>query len=119
VGEDTQLGVHDACLGSELERVARSLATQGKLAAESRPRVLGLVDRFGDFMRHAFGVGSLAGVTAVHVEAFVRSASASEEFPSVATMRLRRSTLRLLFRTARDLGLVEGGSVSRDLTSRH
>jgi integrase/recombinase XerC len=107
VAEDTRLPA-EACLGGELAQVARKLVAEGELAPESRPRVLGLVDRFGGFAGRAFGVGSLVEVTRVHVEAFVRSASASGDLPSVATMRLRRSTLRLLFRTARDLGLVEG-----------
>ena len=107
VAEDTRLPA-EACLGGELAQVARKLVAEGELAPESRPRVLGLVDRFGGFAGRAVGVASLVEVTRVHVEAFVRSASASGELPSVATMRLRRSTLRLLFRTARDLGFVEG-----------
>ena len=107
VAEDTRLPA-EACLGGELAQVARKLVAEGELAPESRPRVLGLVDRFGGFAGRAFAVASLVEVTRVHVEAFVRSASASGELPSVATMRLRRSTLRLLFRTARDLGFVEG-----------
>jgi integrase/recombinase XerC len=69
---------------------------------------MGLVDRFRLFVVRAFGVASLAEVSPAHVESFVRSTNANGELPSVATMRLRRSTLRLLFRTARDLGLVEG-----------
>jgi integrase len=42
-------------------------------------------------------------------EAFVRSSNVGDgTSPSVATMRLRRSALRLMFRAARDLGLVDG-----------
>ena len=70
--------------------------------------MVGLVDRFELFVGRAFGVAALAQVTEAHVEAFVQSTNANGEFPSVATMRLRRSTLRLLFRAARDLGLVRG-----------
>jgi integrase/recombinase XerC len=95
-------------LDTEFERVVCRLISEGALSAESRPRLLGLVDRFRVFVVRAFGVASLSDVTAVHVEAFVRSASAQDALPSVATMRLRRSTLRLLFRTARELGLIEG-----------
>jgi len=108
VGEDRHERAFDARLATEFERVICRLETEGRLSIESRPRVLGLLDRFGHFVGRAFAATSLAEVTAAHVEAFVRSASANGELPSVATMRLRRSTLRLLFRTARDLGLVEG-----------
>ena len=107
VGEDT----HSRALGAlhdELAQVAKRLTTEDCLSVESRPRVVGVVDRFELFVGRAFGVTALARVTQAQVEAFVRSTNANGEPPSVATMRLRRSTLRLLFRTARDLGLVEG-----------
>ena len=107
MGEDRQSRALDA-LQSELAQVAKRLASERTLSLESQPRVLGLVDRFGLFVGRAFVVTSLAEATPDHVEAFVRSASANGALPSVATMRLRRSTLRLLFRTARELGLVEG-----------
>jgi integrase len=107
MGEDTHSRALDA-LHHELAVVAERLAIDSGLSPESQPRVLGLVDRFRLFLGRAFGVTSLADVTREQVEAFVRSGSAKGELPSVATMRLRRSTLRPLFRTARDLGLVEG-----------
>ena len=108
MAEDTQSPAVDACLEDALEQILGRLASEGALSVESRPRVLGLVDRFGLFVGRAFGVTCVAGVTPDHVEAFVRSSTADGQSPSVATMRLRRSTLRLLFRTARDLGLVQG-----------
>jgi len=106
VGEDRQPRAL-AALHDELNRAKNLLLSGQGLSAQSKPRVLGLVDRFGLFVVRAFGVASLAEVTPAHVEAFVRSANANGGLPSVATMRLRRSTLRLLFRTARDLGLAE------------
>ena len=96
----------ESCLSAELSRIGQDLAPQ--LAAESVPRVLGLVERFGMFIDRAFCVKRLADVSAAHVDAFVRSSTSEGRVPSVATMRLRRSTLRSLFRTARELGLVEG-----------
>jgi integrase/recombinase XerC len=45
-------------------------------------------------------------VTEAQVEAFVRALGADGAPPSVATMRLRRSTIRSLFRTGRELGLL-------------
>jgi integrase len=107
MGENTHSSALDA-LHNELAQVAKQLTTERSLSMESGPRVLGLVDRFELFVGRAFGVTALARVTQPHVEAFVRSTNANGELPSVATMRLRRSTLRLLFRTARDLGLVKG-----------
>jgi integrase/recombinase XerC len=84
-----------------------ALAVVG-LASESEPRVLSLMSRFSEFLERGLGLRSLGQVAPVHVEAFVRAPSVSGVPPSVATMRLRRSTLRLLFRTARELGIVEG-----------
>jgi integrase len=95
-------------LGAALERVAAELRGRGRLSVESEPRVLGLFERFGGFVGRAFGVASLGEVSGEQVEAFVRASTGARNAPSVATMRLRRSALRLLFRTARELGLVEG-----------
>jgi len=107
MGEDTHSRELDG-LHHELAQVAKRLTTEHCLSVESGPRVVGLVDRFELFVGRVFGVKALAQVTQAHVEAFVRSTNANGELPSVATMRLRRSALRLLFRTGRDLGVVEG-----------
>jgi integrase/recombinase XerC len=66
------------------------------------------VSRFGLFASRASEVASLGEVTADQARAFVGSSSADGQLPSVATMRLRRSALRLVFRTARELGIVTG-----------
>jgi integrase len=95
-------------LGAASDQVAAELRRQRKLSVESEPRVLGLFERFGAFVGRAFGVASLGAVSGEHVEAFVRASTGAGQVPSVATMRLRRSALRLLFRTARELRLVEG-----------
>jgi site-specific recombinase XerC len=95
-------------LRAALDRVAAELRGQRKLSVESQPRVLGLFERFGAFVARAFEIASLGEVSDEHVEAFVRASTAAGQLPSVATMRLRRSALRLLFRTARELGLAEG-----------
>jgi len=96
-------------LRATVDRVATELRGQGRLSLQSEPRVLGLFDRFGIFVGRAFEVASLGDVTSEHVEAFVRSSTVgTAHAPSAATMRLRRSALRLLFRTARELGLLEG-----------
>ena len=103
-------------LAAAIDQVGTELRRRDRLSAQSEPRVLGLFERFGTFVGRAFGVASLAEVSAEHVEAFVRASTAGAgEAPSVATMRLRRSALRLLFRTARELGLV-AGDPTLDLT---
>jgi site-specific recombinase XerC len=92
-----------------VERVAAELRSHGRLSAQSEPRVLGLFERFGVFVSRAFGVASLRDVSREQVEAFIRSSTVGTgEAPSVATMQLRRSALRLLFRTARELDLLDG-----------
>ena len=88
------------------DAVVEALVSSGTLSRQSLPRVIDLVRRFCAFSPRAFSIASLSDVTAAVVEAFVRAPSRHGE-PSVATMHLRRSVLRLLFRTARDLGLAD------------
>src|SRR5205823_3787697 len=95
-------------LRAALDRIAAELRGRGRLSVESEPRVLGLFERFGGFVSRGSGLGRLGDVSGDQVEAFVRASTSSGRPPSVATMRLRRSALRLLFRTARELGLLEG-----------
>jgi integrase len=95
-------------LRAAFDRIAAELRGQGRLSVESEPRVLGLFKRFGGFVERGFGVATLGEVSGEQVEAFVRASTGTGQVPSVATMRLRRSALRLLFRTARELGFVEG-----------
>jgi site-specific recombinase XerC len=101
--------VGDLELPRAVDRVAAELRDRGRLSAQSEPRVLGLFERFGGFVSRAFEVASLQDVSREHVEAFIRSSTAGKgHAPSAATMQLRRSALRLLFRTARELGLLVG-----------
>jgi site-specific recombinase XerC len=107
-------------LCATLDAVALLLRGTGRLSAQSEPRVLGLFERFCVFVGRAFGVTSLGEVSLEHVDAFVRSSTVGTgRAPSAATMQLRRSALRLLFRTARELGLLEGDpTVDLTLPSR-
>jgi integrase len=86
--------------------ISASLAPS--LAPASVPRVLKLVDRFGGFLSRAFGVAELDEVSTSQVAAFVRSTNSDGVWPSVATMRLRRSVVRSVFRVGRELGFVDG-----------
>ncbi len=93
-------------LDRELGLVASALAADTVLSAQSCARMLDLQERFGRFAAAAFGVDQLAAVEPAVVAAFVRAQSRDRQTPSVATMHLRRSAVRLLFRTGRSLGLV-------------
>jgi integrase len=96
-------------LHAAIARINTELRSRCRLSAQSEPRVLGLFERFGVFVGRAFDVSSLAEISRKHVEAFVRSSTiGTGHAPSAATMQLRRSALRLLFRTARELGFLEG-----------
>ena len=98
----------DSELGAAVERVKCELRRSGLLAAGSQPRTFQLIDRFAAFVEHGCGVHCLGEVEPQHVEAFVRSSTAqSGVSPSIATMRLRRSTVRLLFRVARRVAVVD------------
>ena len=87
-------------------RIIEAISSDGTLSEQSRLRVVGLAERFVAFCAQAFSITSLRDVTLSTAEAFVRAPSCDHE-PSVATMHLRRSVLRLLFRRARELGLAD------------
>ena len=63
--------------------------------------------RFGSFVTKT-AAGSLDDVTPVMAATFVRSRTSSGSPPGIATMHNRRTSLRLLFRTARRLRLADG-----------
>lgn len=86
-----------------VEAVLSSIA-DGRLAPVSLVRNSDLIRGFANFLAKA-EVESLPGVTPAVAESYVNCLTRSGSDPSVATMRLRRSALRLLFREARVLGL--------------
>jgi integrase len=63
--------------------------------------------RFSEFAAQS-GVEALAGVDPTVAAAFVRARTTADSPKGTATMHNRRTSLRLLFRTARRLGLVDG-----------
>jgi integrase len=93
--------------GDQVSSILAYLETSRTLSEQSFPRVEDLAERFGRFVRLGLGKGSLAEVTAADASLFL-TAPSDVGAPSVATLHLRRSMLRLLFRTARRLELVEG-----------
>ncbi len=71
-------------------------------------RTSAIIDRFCLFASSGHGVRSLNQVTPGVAEGFVRSTTGAGDGPSISTMHWRRIALRLLFRAARQAGLVDG-----------
>jgi integrase/recombinase XerC len=67
-------------------------------------RVATILHRFAAFCGRGHGVGALQAVTPPLAEAFVRAPDLSGSLPTPAQRHLRRTALRLLFRSARHLG---------------
>ncbi|MEX2274992.1 MAG: hypothetical protein WEA10_05445 [Actinomycetota bacterium] len=86
-----------------VEAVLSSIA-DGRLAPVSLVRNSDLIRGFANFLAKT-EVQSLSGVTPAVAESYVTCLTRSGSDSSVATMRLRRSALRLLFREAKVLGL--------------
>ncbi len=87
--------------------VAAELIDSAVLSAQTLPRMFELISRFGHFAVQAYDVQGLDEVTTDHVASFVHAHRRDHVEASVATMHLRRSALRLLFRTARRLGMTD------------
>ncbi len=79
-----------------------------KLTDQSVLRAAELMTRFCSFVEKGFGLRSVGAIAEEHVEGFVFASiltTGRRHRPSVATMHLRRSAVRLYFRTARRLGV--------------
>src|SRR2546421_6043163 len=93
-------------LGSVLQELR-----QTKLTDQSTQRMTELLVRFTIFAEKGLRLRQVSQVSPEHTRAFVFAAIATPagtQHPGVATMHLRRSALRLYFRTLRQLGLFEG-----------
>jgi integrase/recombinase XerC len=93
-------------LGRVLEELRRS-----KLTDQSTHRMTELLVRFTIFLDKGLRLGSVEQISAEQVSQFIRasiSTPGGRQSPSVATMHLRRSALRLYLRTLRQLGAAVG-----------
>lgn len=99
-----------AALRREIEPLLRKLRESPELSSQSQAKFLDMLDRFETFLAVGHGVASLAEVTPAHVVLFISAAPAGARSiePAAATMHLRRSAVRLLFRLARESGLEVG-----------
>jgi integrase len=91
-------------LSDEIDLVVAHLVTGPALTPQSSRRLADIIQRFGSFVSRALRISSLDEVRAEHARAFVKAPGVTGA-PAVATMHLRRSALRLLFRSARALQL--------------
>jgi hypothetical protein len=85
---------------ASIREAREKLAASELLSEQSARRFDEVSRRFESFCLKGFGVDQLSDVTLAHVEAFVR-AKADGKDPAAATMHMRRTALRLLFRIAR------------------
>jgi site-specific recombinase XerD len=94
-------------LRREIEPLLRKLRETPGLSSQSQAKFLDLLHRFETFLAVGHGVASLAEVTRAHVVTFISAApvGVTSIEPAPATMHVRRSAVRLLFRLARESGL--------------
>jgi len=92
-------------------RVIASWNEDRDLSVQTVRRLAETASRFGTYLEQGQGLSNAHEITRPHVEAFVNASIGTahgSRTPAIATMHLRRATLRLLFRSARELGLFEG-----------
>ncbi|MEX0985751.1 MAG: site-specific integrase [Actinomycetota bacterium] len=75
------------------------------MAPVSLIRVADLIRGFANYLA-ASGVDSSSEINETHALAFVRSLTRTKTEPSLATMHLRRTALRIFFREARAIGVI-------------
>src|SRR6266576_3853828 len=102
-GRSTTTMTPSESLGRVLEELRRS-----RLTDQSTHRMTELLVRFTIFIDKGLRLSSVEDITAEHASRFIFagiSKPVGPQRPSVATMHLRRSALRLYFRTLRQIGI--------------
>ena len=105
MSDDTRPGVRS--LEEAVERAGVVLAESWASTSQAL-RVSQILDRFVAFAGAGFDVEDAEFVTAEIAAAFVRSNLPDGSDPSVSLLHLRRSALRLLFRSLRESGVAVG-----------
>jgi integrase/recombinase XerC len=106
--------MHDVTSRARIGEARAKLAELQGLTGQSARRFDEIVARFELFAQRGFGIEFLDELSPSDVEQFIR-AKGSNGTPSDATMHMRRSSLRLLFRVARtELGF-DGGDPTLDI----
>jgi integrase/recombinase XerC len=90
-----------------VDAVAAFLASDESVTEQSFERLVELMGRFSSFVENGCGVSDLRDVSASFVSQFVNAPTRAGGRPSHSTRHLRRCAVRLLFRTAREMGLAD------------
>ncbi len=93
-------------MSHEFDEIVETIAASSLLSHQTRHRFVATTDRFRLFCLRGHRLRSLNDVTPEIVRAFVTS-PIENNAPSVATMHVRRSVVRFVFRQARNLGLAD------------
>ena len=91
-----------------VDAVAAQLVAEGAVTEQSVERLVELMGRFAGFVSVGLGLVDLSGTTRAMVDEFIDAPTSDGTPPSATVRHLRRCAVRLLFRTARRLGLVDG-----------
>jgi integrase len=103
-----EVGTRRATSPTAAAELIRCSVEFGALSEQSARRLGRLFSHFARYVEGGHDCSSLTDVSPDHVRAFVHAPCASGGVASVATAHLRRSAVRLLFRLARHLDLVDG-----------
>jgi hypothetical protein len=91
----------------------------GSVTEQSSARLLVVIERLLEFLTAGHGVTDLDQTTPAMAQAFVLAPDTDGAAPSLSIMHLRRCAVRILFRIARQLGLVRvDPTVDLDLPPR-
>ncbi len=90
-----------------VEAVAAHLVAEGAVSEQSFERLVELMGRFAGFVSAGHGVVQLGSTTRAMVDEFVGAPTSTGTAPSATVRHLRRCAVRLLFRTVRQMGLVD------------
>lgn len=92
---------------SAVDAVAAFLADTDAVSEQSFERLVELMERFAVFATTGHGLADLRSCSRSLVDGFVGAPTSRGEAPSPTVMHLRRCAVRMLFRTARQLGFVD------------
>ena len=92
----------------DIRRVSACIDLSADIAVQTRNRLRLVISRFATYLEQANTAISPWEVSPAIVRDFVHAPLPDSTAPSVSTLHLRRSALRLLFRTGRRIGITEG-----------
>jgi len=90
-----------------VDAVAAALAADDSLSEQSFERLVVIMRRFAEFVGSGHGAAELQEVSRDFVDRFVDAPTSRGGRPSESTQHFRRCAVRLVFRTARELGLAD------------